>query len=229
MKETNNENSRFETFHKASVGGATSIRTCCRTLYYSLKHLDVLDQFRTVRENSDEVETALKAVGFDRGDVTKQPEEGWWLPTAKLLFEMNAVIQGISHNASGLVAVNGEPVMVGGPVPNFAEYLNRIEYAALRLDDGQSQSQQTHRRLIVDIATRTVSLDGQEWDVRSVNALRWVQILADRPKEWITSSDLEKLDNELINIRTDRLKKYLPEPIRDLIEAKTGAGSRLML
>jgi hypothetical protein len=86
------------------------------------------------------------------------------------------------------------------------------------------------RRLTVDLDRRTLTLDGVEYDVSSQSALQWVQVLADRPGEWVSSSDLPKLtNNELLDKRTDRYKRHLPEQVLALLDSETGAGSRIRL
>ncbi|MHB8902145.1 MAG: hypothetical protein ACYC6Y_25590 [Thermoguttaceae bacterium] len=83
------------------------------------------------------------------------------------------------------------------------------------------------QRLTVDLAKRTVTLDGIPYDVRSELALRWVKVLADHEGEWISGPDLAQYDRLLDGVRTDRLK--LPPEIQAVIESQTGAGSRLCL
>jgi hypothetical protein len=83
-------------------------------------------------------------------------------------------------------------------------------------------------RLTVDLACKTVTLDGTKYDVSSENAIRWVKVLAEHPGEWISSSELTKYDSDLI-VRTDRLKRFLPTQVLALIEQRTGAGSRIRL
>jgi hypothetical protein len=93
----------------------------------------------------------------------------------------------------------------------------------------QEQGEETNApaRLTVDLARKTITLDGRSYDVRSDNALRWVRVLAEHPKEWISSADLKMHDPELQDSRTDRWRKHLPEAILRLIDSETGKGSRL--
>jgi hypothetical protein len=84
-------------------------------------------------------------------------------------------------------------------------------------------------RLVVDLARKMITLDGKTLEIGSENALRWVKVLSEHPLEWISSSDLEKLDPELASKRTDRWKKDLPRAIRSLIDSDTGKGSRIRL
>jgi hypothetical protein len=83
--------------------------------------------------------------------------------------------------------------------------------------------------LIVDLRRKTIKLDGMTWHIRSEQVLRWVKVLADRDWEWVSSSQLEKLDPELINVRTDHLRKSLPPELGALLETQPGVGSRLRL
>jgi hypothetical protein len=84
-------------------------------------------------------------------------------------------------------------------------------------------------RLTVNVDQRTATLDGRTYDVKSPRALRWLKVLADRSGDWISSADLYRFDPELDGVRTHRLRKYLPEPIADLIESDRGKGSRLTM
>lgn len=84
-------------------------------------------------------------------------------------------------------------------------------------------------RLEVDIPRRVITLDGKVYDVASVQALRWLAVLAEHHGEWISGGDLESYDAELIAVRTDKLRKQLPDVIAALITSDTGKGSRLSL
>ncbi len=87
----------------------------------------------------------------------------------------------------------------------------------------------TNAHISVDLARRQVVIDGQSYDVNSENALRWVKVLIEHPGEWITGGELEKYDANLIGIRTDRLRPYLPEELLQHIESEPGIGSRFRM
>jgi hypothetical protein len=84
-------------------------------------------------------------------------------------------------------------------------------------------------RLKVDLACKTLTLDGTANDVPSVQALRWVKVLADHPGEWVSGPDLPTHDQDLDGVRTDRLKKHLPTEVLSLLDSEPGKGSRLRL
>ena len=84
-------------------------------------------------------------------------------------------------------------------------------------------------RLVVDIKCGSVTYDGRAYDISSVNALRWLKILAEHPGEWISGGDLERYDPELMSVRTSELRSFLPADILKLVESVTGKGSRLRL
>jgi hypothetical protein len=84
-------------------------------------------------------------------------------------------------------------------------------------------------RLTVDLARRTLTLDGTTFDVTSENALRWVKVLADHPGEWIATKALRGYDPDLQVQRTDRIRGFLPDQVKGLIESQTGGGSRIRL
>jgi hypothetical protein len=81
----------------------------------------------------------------------------------------------------------------------------------------------------VDLDRQTLTLDGIQFTVQSVRALRWVRVLAEHPGNWVSSKDLEESDQDLINVRTHKLRKYLPEAVLSLIDSDTGKGSRIRL
>jgi hypothetical protein len=83
--------------------------------------------------------------------------------------------------------------------------------------------------LTVDLDRMTITLLDQSYEVKSEAALRWVKVLADHAGDWISSPKLKDYDPELDGCRPDQLKDYLPDAVLDLIESRTGAGSRLLL
>jgi hypothetical protein len=94
---------------------------------------------------------------------------------------------------------------------------------------GPPKSESKTSPVIVDFQQKTITFRGKQFDIRSMQALRWIHILAQHPGEWFSSKSLGEIDRELFGVRTDQLRKYLPKEILDLIESKSGAGSRLKL
>ncbi|HET6573040.1 MAG TPA: hypothetical protein VFG68_05515 [Fimbriiglobus sp.] len=84
-------------------------------------------------------------------------------------------------------------------------------------------------RLSIDLDRLTVTLDGVTCDVRSILALRWLRVLADRPGVWVSGRELAHYDAQLDGALTSRLKKKLPECVRPLIRSESGRGSKLDL
>jgi hypothetical protein len=84
-------------------------------------------------------------------------------------------------------------------------------------------------RLKVDLARKTVTLDGVPHEVSSDNSLRWVKVLSEHPSEWISAPELKDHDEELYGARPDRLKQFLPPEILSLIYSNRRKGSRLRL
>jgi hypothetical protein len=105
------------------------------------------------------------------------------------------------------------------------EYRRKSGAEGVAPSASQTPTPQTPPRLIVNLANKTITLDGQIYDVRSENALRWVKVLADHAGEWISSTKLREYDEELDGVRTDKLT--LPDAIAKLIESQRGAGSRV--
>jgi hypothetical protein len=124
-------------------------------------------------------------------------------------------------------------------LPERAELVSRVtrerdavekEYAPIASLKQKGDSIFEQSRIVIDIAKQTIIFDGKTFgDINSVQALRWLQVLIDHPGEYISGKDLSRFDGELINVRTDKLKPYLPNEIADLIESQTGAGSRLRI
>ncbi|MFO0791967.1 MAG: hypothetical protein U0805_21100 [Pirellulales bacterium] len=83
--------------------------------------------------------------------------------------------------------------------------------------------------LVVDLEQQVVILKGTRHDITSPQAVRWIKVLADRVGQWVSGSDLVQFDNQLDGVRTDRLRKYLPPDIDQIIESRTGGGSRINL
>lgn len=102
----------------------------------------------------------------------------------------------------------------------------QMAFPAIASADGRG-GQAPKRRIVVDLAKKTITFDDATYDVDSDQALRWVQVLASHLGEWISGPDLEKYDPNLIGVRTDKLQLYLPKAILNLIESQPGKGSRL--
>lgn len=102
---------------------------------------------------------------------------------------------------------------------------------AITKRDGESrkEAERLSARLTVDLACKSLTLDGNNYNVSSERALRWVKILVDHSPAWVSSSELGKIDRDLCTNRTDKLKSYLPPEVLNLIDSQTGAGSRINL
>jgi hypothetical protein len=83
--------------------------------------------------------------------------------------------------------------------------------------------------LSISVETLTVASNGKVYDVASGQALRWLNVLAKHPGEWIAGRALKDYDGELDGVRTDKLKQHLPSEILALIESDPGKGSRLRM
>ena len=80
------------------------------------------------------------------------------------------------------------------------------------------------RRLVLDVGRSTAVLDGTPYTLTQPQ-LRAVRLLCERPSHWVSSTDIKTRDGQ----RVDRWIKGLPEPLRRLINSKTGAGYELKL
>jgi hypothetical protein len=107
---------------------------------------------------------------------------------------------------------------------DLGDTVTQIPPGQLRGTDSGSR-----QRLTVNLPRKIATLDDVEYDVASDSALRWLQVLADQPGEWIAGRDLKNYDPYLEGARTNRLRQYLPDAVRALIESDTGKGSRIKL
>lgn len=85
--------------------------------------------------------------------------------------------------------------------------------------------------LIVDVKqlTATVTATGKIFSLKKEADARWLKVLIDCPGNWVSGSALENLDPELMGVRTDRMHKRLPAPVKKLVEQKRGDGARIKL
>src|SRR5262249_29842857 len=86
----------------------------------------------------------------------------------------------------------------------------------LRALAGHFQSTPTkpqNPRIAVDLVRQTITLGGTTHDIASKKALRWVKVLVDHPGDWISGRELERYDDNLLEVRTDRLKHFLPNKL----------------
>ena len=104
----------------------------------------------------------------------------------------------------------------------YSQALDRRKAESRAEPDNQSE-EEADRRIVVDMARKTLTFDGKDYDVSSERALKWVDRLAENPGEWVSGTDFE------FPLRTDKLKEFLHSEILALIESKPGAGSRLQL
>jgi len=84
-------------------------------------------------------------------------------------------------------------------------------------------------RLTVDLAKKTITLDGTTFDVSSDLALRWVKVLVSHPGEWISGPELKQHDEQLDGAEPHRFKHRLPPVVRALIDTHRSRGSRIRL
>lgn len=95
--------------------------------------------------------------------------------------------------------------------------------------DDAPKSETLRPRLTINVGRRTVTLDGQTFDVQSVQAVRWLKVLSEHPGEWLAADGLKVFDPDLDGARPHRLKRFLPVSVLALIDSQTGKGSRLRL
>jgi hypothetical protein len=104
----------------------------------------------------------------------------------------------------------------------------RTRYLELR--DRRKTAEPLALSPIVNLERMTIALGDKTYDLTSMNALRWVKVLADHPGEWITAPKLILHDKELDGCRPDRhCKPYLPLAVLALIDSDRRKGSRLRL
>ena len=85
------------------------------------------------------------------------------------------------------------------------------------------------RKVRVNLKSWTVSIDDAFYTLDSEQAVRWIKVLAANRGVLISSGGLAKYDPELIDPRTDRIRKKLPEPVTALLETVPKKGTRMRL
>jgi hypothetical protein len=81
-------------------------------------------------------------------------------------------------------------------------------------------------RLSADVPGGTITLDGNSHYVSPAEAA-FVRALIAAEGHWRSSRELGDDDAELVGVRVDRVRNKLPEPVRVLVEVRSGAGYRL--
>ncbi len=83
--------------------------------------------------------------------------------------------------------------------------------------------------LTVNIEQQSVRINrtGKWYPLPSVEVARWLNVLAQRPGEWLSSADFAAFDPTLVGRRVERMRRKLPLNIVGLIECKRGQGARL--
>lgn len=65
------------------------------------------------------------------------------------------------------------------------------------------------------------------FQISRAQSARFLKVLADNPRVWISGPDLRSYDKELDGARTDKLRKGLPQEIQCLVETSKQNGARL--
>ena len=87
--------------------------------------------------------------------------------------------------------------------------------------------EQTKHRLVVDVEHDTATLDGTVFPLKSQDCARYLKALLDEKGDWVGPKKLT--EHGLVKPRPDRLRKRLPEAIRNLVEIESSKGSRIAL
>jgi len=124
----------------------------------------------------------------------------------------------VAHLAAGSFFKPGTPA----PRPPLEQSLiDRTDPAGNQDDAAPRSGKRSARnpdRLTIDITTNQAVLDGHPYSLTADGALLLDSFLRD-PGEWVAGKTLD--------MRAERVKKSLPKPIRDLIEASPGKGHRI--
>jgi hypothetical protein len=132
------------------------------------------------------------------------------------------------------------PMRTVDAVPEATRLVRRLKCWAGKLKTKPAEEQATEApkpneppppRLTVNLPGMTVTLDDNTYNTDSKQALRWLQILADHPGEWLSSTECATLSNDALmgDYRPHRLMHKLPEPVRTLIETNRRKGYRITL
>lgn len=130
----------------------------------------------------------------------------------------------VRHQAEFLTYAVQLHEFIGILCDTLAEAQDDIEWLAEQLD---ARDKQPTAPIQVSVERRAVTCGDESFDIPSEQAVRWLKVLADRPGVWVSGADLQKYDPELVNVRTDQLKRQIPIQVRRFIDSKQGTGSRL--
>jgi hypothetical protein len=108
----------------------------------------------------------------------------------------------------------------GPDVNSFVPVLQR-ERDRLRLSLSNRK-----RRLMVDIKTFTITLDGKSYSGLNVDAVRVLEAIAKEAPRPVTGPTLE---GQLVLVRVDRVLKKLPSPLQQIVQGTSGKGYSIVL
>ncbi len=93
----------------------------------------------------------------------------------------------------------------------------------------QAEDEATHARILVDITTRTVMLDGERIPLKTDVSARYLKYLSEHQGEYVKRNRLPLIDFETAQVR--RIRKQLPSCLQKLLDSKPGpdGGTRLVL
>ena len=91
------------------------------------------------------------------------------------------------------------------------------------------ESNEPAQRLVVDLDQLSAALDGKTYRLKNRYAAIYVKALGEVPGGWLATPDIIERYPEYENARVGRIYDGLPRQIRELIEKRSGGGSRLTL
>lgn len=200
--------------------------------------------FDIINENLSEVEMSRyrrllvksnERIGYSLNTVkifqkVATPDDAW----SDLMFQWNSMISAFKANRNRQDSIDYVP-FIDFAYPKLLNLYRHsrdcindvLEVRAIR--EGGPKEEVPLSRLKVDLDTLEISFDGVVYQIKSSKAALWLKLLADNEKTWFTSSDAVLLEPDLEKSRPDKLKSYLPEEIRSMIESNPSKGSRIVL
>jgi hypothetical protein len=132
-----------------------------------------------------------------------------------------------------MVATTTTPYAPVDPAWNAASAeLNsaKVDLLSFRLDKAEIPPKPPVAPFSIDLSTSTAIIANGGASIQlDERAARWLKVLCDHPGKFISTTDLESHDTELIGARTDRLFAKLPRQLKKFIDPQPGKGSRILM
>ena len=141
-------------------------------------------------------------------------------------------ISGRDIDCTGIVDGFGkEPINILFTMAEAVEHLEEAISNSLRHAYNEPRDQRFgDNRLEVTLEPPIATFMGKPFPLKPDGAI-FLKVLKDKKGDWASGNDFSGSDFDDLehSFRSDRAKKSLPKPLRDIVESKVGKGHRLLL